>query len=886
MKKIFTLAAAVLASFSLAWADQTDLVSGVTLPDMPSASLDLTSQTTFTPDGNGWVVFDPYADAANLSTVPAWWNHSAKTTQSENVTADAVKDMTAPFVAKTTNNFKVNFNGNYAGAIRFTGATDASFLVNSRSSKVFYVGLYTYIGETQTLVEEKSVSGSGYKEILYSSLNASTTYVAYVYGKVSQNQCIAEIALKGPAPVAVCPSGLSISGTKAYTEGEKIELTAALGEGNGNISYQWYKGSIAEGNKIEGATTTKFEISNCAGSDAGDYFCVASKAACEDAASAAYAVTVKTIEPTGDATITYTLTKGSDVVSGVATGVNSISGLSTKFAKSTLTFNGNGKDNYAARCESMPAEFSEEAYYDLQFALADGYVFTPSAVSVKVNPFSSTGNMKVKVAILDAEAKVVSNELACSKETDNPVVFADGAFTGKIFEGTIHIRIYLYGASGKNCYLKSPITIAGTVAVAPTKYNVTFDANGGDGEMASLKYVEGAEVTLPACTFTAPTGKEFDSWTSEDVEIANNKFTMPAKNVTVTATWKTEVIRYTVTYKHGDKTLGSEDVEANGSPANYATYQVLDDGGLSTFVAWYNDADLAEEHKVADIAAAVITEATTFYAKFDYKYSESINIEKWVMENGISKGKEDKTTELIKFMGTMKYAKSFAWESGNLELDSLDNSKSDKLRNYAYLGLKVKKSGSQFRVRLAPNSTVKIKFGAYKTGSEPTVSINGGEKAPITIENNVYSYTATGEDLLTFNMKTADAVVLQQIAINEELADPALFAINCAAVENGTLAAAYKLGIPGETIALTVTPAGGYVVASVSVNSDPIAADGEGKYSFEMPAAVANVAAVFSVSTALGNTEAEVKAVKVVENGMLIIKKDGKKYNIIGSVIR
>ena len=50
-----------------------------------------------------------------------------------------------------------------------------------------------------------------------------------------------------------------------------------------------------------------------------------------------------------------------------------------------------------------------------------------------------------------------------------------------------------------------------------TKYNVTFDKNneGAGGTQTTLKYAEGAEVTLPATsTFTAPTNMEFDAWTS------------------------------------------------------------------------------------------------------------------------------------------------------------------------------------------------------------------------------------------------------------------------------------------------------------------------------------------------------------------------------------
>ena len=74
-----------------------------------------------------------------------------------------------------------------------------------------------------------------------------------------------------------------------------------------------------------------------------------------------------------------------------------------------------------------------------------------------------------------------------------------------------------------------------------TKYNVTFDKNneGASGTQATLKYAEGAEVTLPATsTFTAPTNMEFDAWTSTDVTISNNNFTMPGNDVVIKATWK------------------------------------------------------------------------------------------------------------------------------------------------------------------------------------------------------------------------------------------------------------------------------------------------------------------------------------------------------------
>lgn len=47
---------------------------------------------------------------------------------------------------------------------------------------------------------------------------------------------------------------------------------------------------------------------------------------------------------------------------------------------------------------------------------------------------------------------------------------------------------------------------------AVTQFTVSFDANGGTGEMTPADVDADAEYTVPASTFTAPSGKVFDSW--------------------------------------------------------------------------------------------------------------------------------------------------------------------------------------------------------------------------------------------------------------------------------------------------------------------------------------------------------------------------------------
>ncbi len=82
-----------------------------------------------------------------------------------------------------------------------------------------------------------------------------------------------------------------------------------------------------------------------------------------------------------------------------------------------------------------------------------------------------------------------------------------------------------------------------TQAGVPT-YTVSYNAGGGAGTMTDTNspYVAGATVTLLTNTFTAPEDKMWDSWQVKDeddvnVIVTDGKFTMPAKNVTVTAQW-------------------------------------------------------------------------------------------------------------------------------------------------------------------------------------------------------------------------------------------------------------------------------------------------------------------------------------------------------------
>ena len=400
-----------------------------------------------------------------------------------------------------------------------------------------------------------------------------------------------------------------------------------------------------------------------------------------------------------------------------------------------------------------------------------------------------------------------------------------------------------------------------------------LDANNFDANHAMT--VEGSYVDAPVVVFTktVTTIYEDNSQVVKDVEVKvtaeevagawQAQATINSVTYTINAA---KAASFTVHYMDGETELGTENVATNGTVEDYENYQSKQ---LASFVGWYQNVDLTVEA----ILTAPITAETYLYAKFENKYAESINIEKTVMEN--SKG-----YDIIAQLGTLGYASNITGS-----LDSL-SVKDDGMRNYAYLGLKVKQNGALLNFRLAAGNTVTIKFGEIK--KTPNVSINGGNYADMVITDKVYTHTAgEADELISIKMMDPNAVVFQQIMIGEELQAPELFAINCAEVENGTVAAPFKMGIPGEEVELTFTPAEGYIVMSCTVNGTEIHQSAPGAaITFTMPAEDANIVTTFAAPTAIDNAEAAVKAEKVIRDGQVLILRDGKFYNALGAEVK
>ena len=161
-------------------------------------------------------------------------------------------------------------------------------------------------------------------------------------------------------------------------------------------------------------------------------------------------------------------------------------------------------------------------------------------VSVNFDANGGTGSMQSEIIDKDSEYELPNCEFEPPAE--------------KVFDKW-SVSIGGSAPEGKNPGDK--ITTSGNVTVKaewkdkpapPTpKYKVTFDADGGEGEMPEAEGEENDDYILPACAFGAPEGKEFDKW-SVTVGGAAPVDKMPGDpvkvtgNVTVKAVWKNKPI--------------------------------------------------------------------------------------------------------------------------------------------------------------------------------------------------------------------------------------------------------------------------------------------------------------------------------------------------------
>ena len=247
------LFAVLVLSIGQMWGTNTTLVSGYTLPDLPSATLNLNKQNIVSPDANGYVIFEPFqlTIRANSGTY-TWFSQNDGGSTGETFNAST------PFSGHTYVKKGTGATGNNAAtlqktsknyAVQFTGATEVLvYAKSSGKSAEAVLDLYEVVdGEIQTTRIEKQSCNNSATVLTIDELIPSKTYVAYIYGSDGSNGRLYGLAFKEAPRWYVKGGWNSWAATDSLTgDGNELSTTINI-ETIGSYEFKVYDAKEEEG---------------------------------------------------------------------------------------------------------------------------------------------------------------------------------------------------------------------------------------------------------------------------------------------------------------------------------------------------------------------------------------------------------------------------------------------------------------------------------------------------------------------------------------------------------------------------------------------------------------------------------------------------------------
>ena len=309
---------------------------------------------------------------------------------------------------------------------------------------------------------------------------------------------------------------VTIAGTTKFGETLTAEVTGS--NNTGTLSYQWKRNDSA----IEGATAATYTLVEA---DIGKALsCVVTSSVEHGSiASAATELIAKADAPAAPTGLTATACTNKNnndgSISGLTTAMEYKKGEGEWTACEGATLTGLANGTYYVR-------YKETATHEAGAAatvVVEAYVPVNYTVSFDANGGSGT------MSSASVEEGTEYTLPTCSFN----------APSGQQFKG------WKVGTDEELKQAGDKITVNGDVTVSaqwedipPVMHTVSFNANGGTGEMEALQVKHGDTIELPACTFTAPEGKVFDCWL-----VSANKYQVGEKitvtsDMTFKASWK------------------------------------------------------------------------------------------------------------------------------------------------------------------------------------------------------------------------------------------------------------------------------------------------------------------------------------------------------------
>ncbi len=207
-------------------------------------------------------------------------------------------------------------------------------------------------------------------------------------------------------------------------------------------------------------------------------------------------------------------------------------------------------------------------------------------------------DVNISGGTVTAEGGAAANGSSLGIYADEDIIISDGTVIAKANTSALDYTpqalpsTYWWRTSNSGAYHKYPASAyiwdaAHTYfEIQKPGYTVTFDANGGSGEMAGADVVSG-EYTLPANGFTAPEGKQFKAWSVNGTEKAVGDKITVAADTTVKAVWE-NIPAAPIEYEILDGANSSWTQDSDGS------LSIRGNGAFSEFVGVKVDGTLVD----------------------------------------------------------------------------------------------------------------------------------------------------------------------------------------------------------------------------------------------------------------------------------------------------
>ena len=383
---------------------------------------------------------------------------------------------------------------------------------------------------------------------------------------------------------------------------------------------------------------------------------------------------------------------------------------------------------------------------------------------------------------------------------------------------------------------------AGDVKVYATfkqsEYNITVNSSeNGSVTPSKDKATMGETITL---TVSPAEGYELESLTvmagNEAVAVANNQFTMPASDVTITATFKKSTYTITVTQPQNGTVSASA---ATANMGDVISLTIAPEAGYEvdqiTVVYGENNTPVEVTDNQFTMPAGNVTVTVTFKA-VEYTITPE------TCENGSVTADKEKATAGTTVTLTATAAEGYEVDKFYYKIGEtqtvLEGNTFTMPASDVTVGATFKKSTYTITVTQPQNGTVSASAAIANMGDVITLTINPNDGFVIGTISVTYGENQTVE--VTNNQFTMPA---GNVTVTVTFVDRK-YNVTVEESEHGSVSADKTEAAEGETVKLTITPEAEYELDVLTVDGVPVEVTGN-TYEFAMPAHDVTVTATF-----------------------------------------